>query len=260
MIRMTKYIFILSCFIFISCSSKKPVDISAKSSDEIFISDTPSTYIDTSKITLQSSDPFYPLKESIHDLQTQILDLKSQVVEYETRLHNPIIDAELIKLIKAPNLKNEIVMNTGTVIQGTIVSENSTQMIVKTQIGQLTIEKEFVTEIREIEPLNPNIEFEGNIEERQSDNLYTYVGQVKNTGGRRADFVRVIYYFWANDTAPIVTDSTFVLCNSTVYVNGVISDASVEPAEIGNFTLTASIPDSIEVEYITKEIKWNIFE
>ena len=251
---MKKYIFILCCFIFVSCSGKKPTIIKTSSIE------APSAYIDTSQIILESSDPFYPLKESIHDLQTQISDLKSQVVEYESRLHNPIIDAELIKLIKTPDLKNEIVMNTGTILQGTIISENSTQMIVKTQIGQLTIEKEFVTEIREIEPLNPNVEFDGSPEERQSDNLYTYIGKVKNVGGRRADFVRVIYYFWADDTAPIVTDSTFVLCNSTIYVNGVISDASVEPAEIGNFTLTTLIPDSIDVEYITKEIKWNIFE
>ena len=251
---MNKIIFIL-CLIIAGCSSKKTVV-----NPEPVKETAPAAYIDSSKIELDSSNPFYPLKESIHDLQNQITDLKSQVVEYESRLHNPIIDTELIKLIKSPDLKNEIVMNTGTIIQGTIVSENSTQMIVKTQIGQLTIEKEFVVEIREIEPLTPNVEFDGNIEDRQSENVHTYIGKVKNVGGRRADFVRVIYYFWADDTSPIITDSTFVSGNSTIYVNGVISDASVESTEIADFILTTTIPDTVEVEYITKEIKWDIFE
>ena len=90
--------------------------------------------------------------------------------------------------------------------------------------------------------------------------MHTYIGKVKNVGGRRADFVRVIYYFWADDTSPIITDSTFVSGNSTIYVNGVISDASVESTEIADFILTTTIPDTVEVEYITKEIKWDIFE
>ena len=151
-------------------------------------------------------------------------------------------------------------MNTGTVIQGTIISENSTQMVVKTQIGQLTIEKEFVVEIKDIEPLTPNLQFEDIIEERQYDSLHTYIGKVKNIGGRRADFVRVIYYYWADDTSPIIRDSVFVSSNSTVYLNGVISDASIEPTELGDFKLSTVIPDTVDIEYITKEIKWDIFE
>ena len=66
--------------------------------------------------------------------------------------------------------------------------------------------------------------------------------------------------FWANDTNPIVSDSTFVSGNSTIYLNGVISDSSIEPTEIATFELTTTISDTINVEYITKEIKWDIFE
>ena len=248
-----KLILILCFYLFIGCSTKKNVSLQSKPA-------VPASHIDSTNIHLNSSDPFYPLKESIHDLQNQISDLKSQVVEYESRLHNPLVDTELIKLIRTPDLKNEIIMNTGTVIQGTIISENSTQMIVKTQIGQLTIEKEFITEIKEIEPLTPNIEFNGSIEERTKDNVHTYIGSVKNIGGRRADFVRIIYHFWSDDTSPIVSDSTFVSGNSTIYFNGVISDSSIEPAEIATFEFTTTIPDTINVEYITKEVKWDIFE
>ena len=248
-----KLIFILCFYLLIGCSTKKNVSLQSKPA-------VPPSHIDSTNIHLNSSDPFYPLKESIHDLQNQISDLKSQVVEYESRLHNPLVDTELIKLIKTPDLKNEIIMNTGTVIQGTIISENSNQMIVKTQIGQLTIEKEFITEIKEIEPLTPKIEFNGSIEETTKDNVHTYIGSVKNIGGRRADFVRIIYHFWSDDTSPIVSDSTFVSGNSTIYLNGVISDSSIESTEIATFELTTTISDTINVEYITKEVKWDIFE
>ena len=33
---------------------------------------------------IKKISPFYPLKESINDLQNQITDLKSQVIEYES--------------------------------------------------------------------------------------------------------------------------------------------------------------------------------
>ena len=70
-----------------------------------------------------------------------------------------MVDIELLKLLKSPNITTEIVMNNGTKIQGSIISENSNQMIVQTQIGQLTIEKEFVQEIKEIEPLPGSVVF-----------------------------------------------------------------------------------------------------
>ena len=96
-----KLILILCFYLFIGCSTKKNVSLQSKPA-------VPASHIDSTNIHLNSSDPFYPLKESIHDLQNQISDLKSQVVEYESRLHNPLVDTELIKLIKTPDLKNEL--------------------------------------------------------------------------------------------------------------------------------------------------------
>ena len=113
---------------------------------------------------ISKSDPFYPLQESIMDLQDQIIELKSQVIEYESRLHSPSVNMDLLKLAQIPNLKHEIIMNNGTIIQGTIIFENAEQMVVKTQIGQLTIEKEFVYEIREKEPIDPILEFNPSVE------------------------------------------------------------------------------------------------
>ena len=112
--------------------------------------------------------PFYPLKESMEDLQYQINELKARVTEYESTLHAPNLNSEILKLIKVPHLQHEIIMNNGTIIQGTIIFENAEQMVVKTQIGQLTIEKEFVYEIREKEPIEPVLEFNPSVEIEES--------------------------------------------------------------------------------------------
>ena len=153
-------------------------------------------------------------------------------------------------------------MQNGTVIQGTIIFENTDQMIVKTRIGQLTIEKEFIAEIQESKPLAPLIEFDNTvpIEERINDDFSTtYVGRVINTGVRRADFVRVVYHFW-NNTEPVFSDSCFVSGQNSVYLNGVVSDASVEPTESATFNLNINLPNSLKYEYITKEVHWDTFD
>ena len=242
-------------FLFVGCATKK-----------IAKSETPrsqSKALDKDGKLIMDSSPFYPLQESIMDIQNQIIDLKSKVIEYESRIHAPKINMDLLKLVQAPNLKHEIIMKNGTVIQGTIIFENTDQMIIKTRIGQLTIEKEFISEIKESKPIEPFIEFDNTrqVEERINDDLSsTYVGQVINTGLRRGDFVRVIYHFWADDTEPIFSDSCFVSGQSVVYLNGVVSDASLEPTESATFNLHINLPKSLQYEYITKEIQWDTFD
>ena len=247
-----KYYIILINIIFItSCSSSNTL----KKEDTKNRTKNKSTLI-------EDSEPFYPLSQSIADIQNEIIDLKSQIIEYESKLHYPSANTELLKMIKTPYLKHEITMNNGTIINGTIIFEDTDKMILKTQIGQLTLEKEFISNIQEKAPMQPLVEFTNkNIEERlNEDNSITYVGEVINNGLRRADFVRVIYNFWADDTSPVLSDSTFVLGQNIIYLNGVISDTSIEPAQKGNFEITIGIPDSLQFEYITKEIQWNTFE
>ena len=165
-------------------------------------------------------------------------------------------------MVATPHLKHEITMSNGTIIDGTIIFEDADKMILKTQIGQLTLEKEFISDIQEKAPLQPLVEFTNkDIEERMNVNQsISYIGEVVNNGLRRADFVRVIYNFWADDTSPVYSDSTFVSGQSIVYLNGVISDTAIEPAQKGNFEITVQIPDSLVFEYITKDIRWNTFE
>jgi hypothetical protein len=251
-----KYLLVISMLFMVGCGTKKVAKNQIKK--------TKQNQLDSEGKLITDSNPFYPLQESMMDIQNQMLDLKSKVIEYEARLHTPQINMDLLKLVQAPDLKHEIIMQNGTVIQGTIIFENTDQMIIKTRIGQLTIEKEFIAEIKETTPLEPVIEFDNTypIEERINDDLsITYVGKLENTGLRRGDFVRVIYHFWNNNNIePIFSDSCFVTGQNTVYLNGVVSDASLEPAETATFNLNIKLPESIEYEYITKEIHWDMFD
>jgi len=209
----------------------------------------------------EHGSPFYPLKESMEDLQYQVRELKARVAEYESSLHAPTLNAELLKLIKSPQIEHELYMNNGTIIQGKIITENADEMIVQTRIGQLKIDKNYVTSIKKVEPLSPKMNFnESSLEEKLSPSNLEFSGTVSNTGGRRADFVRVIYHFWETDTKLAFTDSVFISGESMAYHNNVISNASLNPGKEANYNLLIEIPDSSIITYWTREIKFNLFD
>ena len=45
-----------------------------------------------------------------------------------------------------------------------------------------------------------------------------------------------------------------------IYMNGVISDSAVEPTQFANYILNVNLPDSLNIEYHTKEIQWDNFK
>ena len=61
--------FILLFLILFSCSTKNKIDSSNEKKELVS-----NTSLDINKDEKNPSDPFYPLKESIHDLQNQITD------------------------------------------------------------------------------------------------------------------------------------------------------------------------------------------
>ena len=207
-------------------------------------------------------NPFYPLKDKIEDLEFKIDQLKAQVLEYESSLHAPSLNAELLKLIKAPKIEHEIYLNNGTIIQGKIIQENSDNLILQTRIGQLKLDKTLVESINELQPLIPNIIFnEKSIEEKLSQKNKTFSGTIYNNGGRRGDFIRVIYKLWEpTDTIPSIIDSVFVSGNPISYVNGIISDASLNPGETASYNISINIPDTLNISHWTKEIKFDLYD
>ena len=254
-----KYLFnilLLSLLLLVSngCAGKEEVEV-----EDSEVKIIPEKII--KEIKHVNHNPFYPLKDKIEDLEFKINELNAQILEYESSLIAPSINSEILKLVQTPKIEHEIMINNGTIIQGKIIQENAESLIVETRIGQLKIDKLQISSIKEMEPLKANIVFnEMSIEEKISKNNLTFSGSLINNGSRRGDFVRVIYYLWEKDTAPALTDSTFITGNTIIFNNGVISDTSLDPGDNGEFNLSIDIPDSLNIAYWTKEVRYDMFE
>ena len=260
MSRVTQYCLILLLIFGVSCS-KKDKDVSPDVDETT--DDKPTQVEDEGSPKsnfLESSEPFYPLKETVEDIQKQMNDLRARVIEYETRVSTPSFNTEVLKMIKIPQLKHEISLTNGTLIQGTILQENMDQLIIQTHIGQLTIDKGNVKSIKEIAPSSANVVFEGDAEEKIMNTKRNYTGNVRNTGLERADFVRVIYNLWGGETELISTDSVFVEGSQIVYRSGVITDTALNPGEEAEFNIDISLPEDTNVQYVTREIHWDSYE
>ena len=253
--KIIKFLLYIILLIIISCGATEEV-----------ILEEPETIIIPEQITTEikyiHNDPFYPMKDKIEDLEFKIDQLRAQVLEYESSLHAPTLNSELLKLIKSPQMQHEIIMDNGTIIQGKIIQENSEILILKTRIGQLKLDKTLIQSINELMPLSPNFIFdEKTIEEKLSSSNKSFNGEILNNGGRRGDFVRVIYKLWEpTDTIPSIIDSIFISGNNISYTNGIISDACLNPGEKGKFNISINVPDSVDISHWTKEIKFDLYE
>jgi len=206
-----------------------------------------------------SSQPFYPLQETIDGIQLEMAELRAKVLDYESRIRNQNTNLESLHKIQFPHLTHEIELTNGTLVNGNIIQENSDRMIVKTQIGQLTIDKANIATIKNISPNIPDIQFQGDAIDEIYPDHRIFTGEVYNDGFRRADFVRIIYKLWSERTELIGIDSAFVEGTKIVYNSGVIADTAIEPGYSAKFVVNVNADSSL-VRYITREIKWNTFE
>ena len=78
----------------------------------------------------------------------------------------------------------------------------------------------------------------GNISEKK-DNQGNIVfnGEIKNIGGRRADFVKVDFVFRKNWSGETRTLTTFLIGSYNTFDSGIVSDASLLPGALGRFEL-----------------------
>lgn len=78
----------------------------------------------------------------------------------------------------------------------------------------------------------------GNIRERTDDSgNHIFSGAIKNTGDRRADFVKIHFQFRQNWSGDTKTMTAFVEGETYTYNSGVTSDATLAPAAMGKFEL-----------------------
>jgi PBP1b-binding outer membrane lipoprotein LpoB len=252
----SKYINFLLIILLLTGCSNGDKDISPDIDEAIESSEN----TEESPSFLETAEPFYPLKETVEDIQTQLNDLHARVIEYETRVSTPSFNTEVLKMIKVPQLNHEINLTNGTLIQGTIIQENMDQLIVQTQIGQLTIDKGNVESIKEIAPATAKIDFDGDADEKIMAESRLYSGTVTNTGLDRADFVRIIYQLWGGETDLISSDSTFIEGAQVVYQSGIITDTALRPGETAEFFLEIKSPSDKKVQYVTRDIHWDSYE
>ena len=198
--------------------------------------------------------------DQYNDIQNQINDLKTRVIEYESRINNVALDPNLLRMIKLPLINHEIELINGTIVQGSILQEDIDRIILKTQIGQIRIEKADIVSVKEIAPNSPILSFEVEPEQKIFDDKRVFSGTILNEGVRRADFARVVFYLWDENTNLISSDSAFINGSTIQYSSGIITDCALEPSESANYNVGVAISDTANVKYITKEIHFSIYE
>jgi len=206
---------------------------------------------------LENSEPFYPVKESLDDIQKQINELRARVIDYETKINIPTVNTDMLKMVDYPHLQHEIETTSGNVIRGNILKEDMDKIIIETKIGQITIEKQTVISIRSIEPLTANLELDQEPSEKKFSDKIRYSGTITNKGGARADFVRVIFYLWGEDANLIAADSAFVDGATRISNSGIIYDTALYPNESAEYEVDVSIENSEKIQYVTRDIKYH---
>jgi hypothetical protein len=207
-----------------------------------------------------SIEPFYTVDPKLEDIESEIAVLKEKVIQYESQISTPNFNTEILKLIKTPIIKHEIQLSNGTTIQGTIIYENSNEMIVETQIGQLKINKNEIITIEDVLPPIAILEFIGDGLEEIYQDRRAYKGTLKNIGLKRADFIRVIYSMYDENSNLIVSDSSFVSGETKQYNSGIISDASLNQNNFADYYVTVNIPSDKIVKYFLREVRWEYYE
>ena len=200
---------------------------------------------------------FYELKTSIDELRRQMNRLRTDVEAYKSRELTPEVYRTILRQIRPPQLTHEIILTNGTVVRGNLVSENIDQLTLETSLGNLTLDKSMIRDIREITDVAPKLEFLGDAEERIAEDHRVYVGTIRNTGITRADFVRIVFRLWNAKTELVAVDSAFVDGSSRVYLPGVVADTAVEPGQEVDYRVRVTVDREDPVSYITREIHWD---
>ena len=100
----------------------------------------------------------------------------------------------------------------------------------------------------------------GNItEKKDSRGNIIFTGELKNIGGRRADFTKIDFVFRKNWSGETKTLTTFAKGSYNTFESGIVSDASLLPGAVGNFELyvPAEFGTFIGYSYV---IDWEEYE
>jgi len=258
---MTRIISFFLIFIFylsiIGCGGKNNPDPDEKNR-EISQIDIPNIFADSVEVV--QTKKFYELEKSVDDIQKEVEILQARVMEYEYKPPETNYTKQLKELIDKPPPAHKISLKNGSIIEGTIEKDKLDYLFVETDVGKLTISKSEIENIDDLILPTPDIVFIGHGQEKVFETYRIFTGKVMNQGNRRGDFVRVIYNLWGENTKLIISDTSFVEGTQVVYRSGIVTDTILEPNESMQFNVQVSIADSINVAYITRDVRWELFD
>ena len=258
MIRLKLSIFILAISIFqFGCGGKKSADPDPQIETPI---QTEITNIFTDSVAVVQSNKFFELEQSMEDIQKEVEMLRNKVMDYEYKPPDSDYTKQLKALIDNPPPSHKISLKNGSIIEGTIEKDKVEYLLVNTEVGLLTLNKSEILGIEDLILPTPELVFIGHGQEEAFESFRLFSGKVMNQGNRRGDFVRVIYSLWGENTQLLGSDSTFIEGSQIIYRSGIVADSVLEPNQSAQFSLKVAVPDSISVSYITRDVRWEMFD
>ena len=208
-----------------------------------------------------SDSLFFSLGTSMSFFRTQIDSLKGVVRYYEFAEKGlPELDEDVLNILKLPVLRHKITLKNGTVIVGYKLAENLDVIIMETTLGKLVIDQNYILEYDEQYFPGPKVEFVGDYEKIEYPNREEFLGRVRNVGKKRADFVKVIFFLWDSTTDPLGVGEAMVDGATTKFTTGVISDASLEPGQMGTYRVLVEKQKGTKISYRTNEVTWRDYK
>ena len=258
MIRLKLSIFILAISIFqFGCGGKKSAYPDPQIETPI---QTEITNIFTDSVAVVQSNKFFELEQSMEDIQKEVEMLRNKVMDYEYKPPDSDYTKQLKALIDNPPPAHKISLKNGSIIEGTIEKDKVEYLLVNTEVGLLTLNKSEILGIEDLILPTPELVFIGHGQEEAFESFRLFSGKVMNQGNRRGDFVRVIYSLWGENTQLLGSDSTFIEGSQIIYRSGIVTDSVLEPNQSAQFSLKVTVPDSISVSYVTRDVRWEMFD
>ena len=216
----------------------------------------PEIRLESQKATAPAAAPFFEYKNNFEALQRQIDSLKAVVTVYEKKNTLPAVDKKLLEMIPIPENQQRIILQNGTVVVGTVTGETAQEISLQTSLGRLVIRKNLVIRVDENYGIQAEVKIVGEPQIDVYPNREIVTGVVKNSGQKRADFVRVIANLWTSTTSSAGQDSAFVAGQRIKYETGIITDTSLEPGETATFRVIVPIKPGNPVTYRTQTVRW----
>ena len=258
MIKLKLSISILAISIFqFGCGGKKSADPDPQIETPI---QTEITNIFTDSVAVVQSNKFFELEQSMEDIQKEVEMLRNKVIDYEYKPPDSDYTKQLKALIDNPPPAHKISLKNGSIIEGTIEKDKVEYLLVNTEVGLLTLNKSEILGIEDLILPTPELVFIGHGQEEAFESFRLFSGKVMNQGNRRGDFVRVIYSLWGENTQLLGSDSTFIEGSQIIYRSGIVTDSVLEPNQSAQFSLKVAVPDSISVTYVTRDVRWEMFD